>query len=288
MTTLNVTLNRKTKRPRKPGSGRKRKIGAVTSQDYAQQLKELEKREAQLINMTPQQREALKKKKRSLKNRMSALRSRENKRTKVARLEQAVESLQREIEELKRENRSLRQSTSSTETMENTVRRKRCRSSCTATTKENSISQKNVQSVPTSPSSPSNNSAAQKPLTPVKPFTHNCGSAESTPRSVTSNVTGQYSHMLWEMPRLKTLRSIFLKLWIISKTLIASRKTKDYTHSTANYRQTQRALRRIFSKTLTSSPVQQQASNLFDRISQKFLAKAVTSVSSKPKSGCVS
>merc|ERR1712224_765159 len=116
-----------------------------------------------------------------------------------------------------------------------------------------------------------------------KPFTHNCGSAESTPRSITSNVIGQYSHMLWEMPRWKTLRSIFLTLWIISKTLIASRKTKEYSHATASYRQTQRALRRIFSKTLTLSPVQQQASNLFDRISQKFLAKAVTSVSSRRK-----
>merc|ERR1712062_900737 len=99
---------------------------------------------------------------------------------------------------------------------------------------------------------------------------------------------------LWGMPW-KTLRSIFSMLWIISKTLIASRTTKELSQATAAYRQTQRALRQTFSKTLTLSPrcnllknfvessvkgttVKQQACDIFDQISQKFLAKAVMSV----------
>jgi len=289
------TLN-KTKKTRKPGSGRKRKIGAVTSQDYAEQLRQLEERDT--LHMTPQQKEAFAKQKRSLKNRMSALKSRENKRTKLENLEQTVQRLQREIEKLAKENQSLRESRSCAATTENTCdipRRKRNRTA----PKSNNISNKKVHSLP-SPQSPSSDYFEVEEIsTLVNPCTHNCESAVLTARSShTSCVTGQYSHLLWEMPW-KTLRSIFSTLWIISKALIAAKTTKDFLQTTATYRQTQRTLRQLFSKILISSPhcnlfrhyekqvkianakgstLQQQAFSIFDRICQKFLIKAVMSV----------
>ena len=314
------TLN-KIKKTRKPGSGRKRKIGAITSQDYAEKLKQLEKREAMCTYMTPQQKETIRKEKRSLKNRLSALRSREKKRTKLDQLEQAVKRLQQEIEGLKRENQALRQSHSSTSSTENlhqtieflqhenqTLRkhsgdthdipiRKRRRSSCTLSTKENSCSQKKTCLAPLSPSLSSNSLEAQKISTPVKPCTHNCRSAASTQRSCRpSGVTGQYSHLLWEMPW-KTLRSIFSTLWIVSKILIASKTRKEFLQSTTTYRQTQRSLRQIFWKTLVltaqvkkfvgndtvpGTTLQQQAFTKFDQICEKLLKKAVLN-----KEGCI-
>jgi len=310
------TLN-KIKKTRKPGSGRKRKIGAITSQDYAEQLKQLENREAMCTYMTPQQKEAIRKEKRSLKNRLSALRSREKKRTKLDQLEQAVKRLQQEIEGLKRENQALRQSHSSTSSTENlhqtieslqhenqTLRkhsshtedthdipiRKRRRSSCTVSTKENSCSQKKTCLAPLSPSLSSNSLEAQKISTPVKPCTHNCRSAASTQRSChPSGVTGQYSHLLWEMPW-KTLRSIFSTLWMVSKILIESKTQKEFLQSTTTYRQTQRSLRQIFWKTLVlkgqvkkfvgndtlpGTTLQQQAFTKFNQICEKLLTKAL-------------
>jgi len=194
------------KKTRKPGSGRKRKIGAITSQDYAAQLEQLEKRESLCIYMTPQQKEEIRKQKRSLKNRLSALRSREKKRTKLDQLEKAVERLQQEIEDLKRENQTLRQShssTSSTENLHQTIeflkqenqvlrqnssshttentcdipKRKRSRASYAVSTEDSSsCRQKNTFPVPSSPGS-SNSLEAQKIWTPVKPCTHNSRSA---------------------------------------------------------------------------------------------------------------
>jgi len=200
-----MSTSNKIKKTRKPGSGRKRKIGAITSQDYAEQLKQLEKREAMCVYMTPQQKEAFRKEKRSLSNKLSALRSREKKRAKLDQLENAVKLLQQEVEGLRRENQALRQthsSTSSTEDLhqiieflkqenqtlrqhssshtENTCDipiRKRSRSSYTVSAKESSCSLKKTSLAPSSPSLSSISLEAQKISTPVKPRTHNCRSA---------------------------------------------------------------------------------------------------------------
>ena len=268
---MKTTINRVTQRPRKPGSGRKRKHGAITSKDYANQLQQLE-REALNTNLTKEQRDTLRKQKRSLKNRMSALKSRENKRSKIDQLEQTVQDLQRQLEILAQENQALRQS------------------GCSAANKSQTISS-------SPPSLSPSCSETQKISTPVKPCTHNCGSAVFTSRnSHPLRMTGQYSHMLWEMPW-KTLRSIFSTLWIVSKTLIASRNTKDLLKATIAYQETQRLLRQIFSKTLTLCPqsdilthfakefpestatdstLEQQAFVIFDRISRKFLLRAMS------------
>merc|ERR1712037_784503 len=174
-----MSTQNKTKKNRKPGSGRKRKIGAITSQDYAEQLQQLEQREALCFDMTPQEREALRKKKRSLKNRMSALKSRENKRTKLERLEKAVQSLQEQINALTRENQALRQSrsSSSTENSCDPPKRKRSRSVSPTQAKENGNSQQELCSPTSVQSLYSSCSKAQKVSTPVKPCTHNCRSA---------------------------------------------------------------------------------------------------------------
>merc|ERR1712080_431232 len=111
---------------------------------------------------------------------------------------------------------------------------------------ENSNSQKNICSQSTSQSLSSDYSDAPKISTLVQPCSHNCGSAVSTPRL-------QYSRMLWEMPW-KTLRLIFSTLWKVSKILIASKTTNQLLQATASYQQTQRALRQLFSTTLTLSP----------------------------------
>ena len=275
--------------------------------------------------MTPQQKEAFRKEKRSLSNKLSALRSREKKRAKLDQLENAVKLLQQEVEGLRRENQSLRQthsSTSSTEDLhqmieflkqenqtlrqhssshtENTCDipiRKRSRSSYTVSAQENSCSLNKTSLAPSSPSLSSISLEAQKISTPVKPCTHNCRSAVSTQRSShTSCVTGQYSHLLWEMPW-KTLRSIFSTLWIVSKILIASKTRKEFLQSTTTYRQTQRSLRQIFWKTLVltaqvkkfvgndtvpGTTLQQQAFTKFDQICEKLLKKAVLN-----KEGCI-
>ena len=282
-----------TNNPRKPGSGRKRKIGAITSQDYSEQLEQLEQREALSINMTPQQKEALRKQKRSLKNRMSALKSRENKRTKLEDLEKTVQSLRQQIEVLARENQTLRQSrcpVTTTESVCDISRRKRSRSICTAPPKENNRIEANL---PSMQSSLDFCSEAETISTPVKPCTHSCGSAVSTPprNSQPLWMTEQYSHTHWEMPW-KTLRPIFSMLWMISKTLIASRTSKDLVRATATYQQTQLTLKQLFSKTVILSPhyekqiagnslkaiskLQQQTFVIFDNISKKFLVKAMS------------
>jgi len=311
----------KIKKTRKPGSGRKRKIGAITSQDYAEQLKQLEKR-VMSVYMTPQQKEAIRKEKRSLCNRLSALRSREKKRAKLDQLENAVKRLQQEVEDLKRENQTLRSSTPNTEDLRQMVEfltqenqalrqnssshtentcdipiRKRSRTSYTVSAQESSCSQQNTSPPPSSPSLSSNSLEAQRISTQVKPCTHNCGSAVSTQRSThTSCVTGQYSHLLWEMPW-KTLRSIFSTLWIVSKILMASKTRKEFLQSTTTYRQTQRSLRQIFWKTLVlkaqvekfvgndavpGTSLQQQAFAKFDQICEKLLKKAFLN-----KEGCI-
>ena len=291
---MDPTINKVTRRPRKPGSGRKRKHGAITSKDYAMQLQQLE-REALDTTLTTQQRDALRKRKRSLKNRMSALKSRENKRSRLDQLEKTVQRLQLELVMLARENQALRQSQAPVGNIENNCDISTQKGSRTNTSEaENSVNEDGVYSSPSlSPSSPEKKETSKL----VKPCTHNCGSAVFTSRnSHLLRMTGQYSHMRWEMPW-KTLRSIFSTLWIVSKTLIASRNTKNLLKATVTYQESQRSLRQIFSKTLISYPhsdmwkhcnegfskdtatectMQQQAFVIFDRISQKFLMRAMS------------
>lgn len=93
------------KKTRKPGSGRKRKVDALTSADYARMLEQHQWVEG----MSPVEEKAFKKKKRALKNRMSALKSREKKRARMDDLQQQVLLLQQQVASLKQENLSLRQ-----------------------------------------------------------------------------------------------------------------------------------------------------------------------------------
>ena len=289
-----MSATNKAKKTRKPGSGRKRKIGAVTSQDYSEQLDQLEKQEALGINLTPQQKDALRKRKRSLRNRMSALKSREGKRMRLENLEKTVQCLQQQIQELRRENQALRQSrfpVTSTDNICDNSRRAGSRWNSTAPPNENLSSEANMQSM-----QPSLDvcSEAQKISTPVKACAHSCGSAVSTPprNSQPFWMTGQYSHTLWEMP-CKTLRQIFSMLWMISKTLIASKTNKALLQATATYQHTQGALKQIFFKTLILSrrydeacacnsaaeisKLRQRTFVIFDNISKKFLTRAMAS-----------
>lgn len=171
---MNPTINKVTRRPRKPGSGRKRKHGAITSKDYAMQLQQLE-REALDTTLTTQQRDALRKRKRSLKNRMSALKSRENKRSRLDQLEKTVQRLQLELVMLARENQALRQSQAPVGNIENNCDISTQKGSRTNTSEaENSVNEDGVYSSPSlSPSSPEKKETSKL----VKPCTHNCGSA---------------------------------------------------------------------------------------------------------------
>lgn len=92
------------KKTRKPGSGRKRKINAVTSADYARMLEQ----HVWVPGMSTSAEIAFKKKKRALKNRMSALKSRENKRARLDALQKQVVALQQQIVSLQHENQTLR------------------------------------------------------------------------------------------------------------------------------------------------------------------------------------
>ena len=293
---MNPTINKVTRRrPQKPGAGRKHKRKrAITFKDFATQVQQLE-REALDKTLTTQQRASLKKRKRLLKNRIAALKSRENKRSRLDQLEKTVQRLQQEIVVLTRENQTLRQSQSPVGNIENDCDISKQKRSRTNTSEaDNSVNEDVVYSSPSlSPSSPEK----QKASTLVEPCTHNCGSAVFTSRnSHLLRMTRQYSHMRWEMPW-KTLRSIFSTLWILSKALITSRNTTNLSKIAVMYKETQLSLRQIFSKTLVSYPhsdmwthcnegfskdtatectLQQQTLDVFDRISHKFLIRAMS------------
>ena len=295
---INKVKKKRRDRTRKPDSGhkhkRKPKKITITFKDLDMQMQQLE-RESLDTTLTTQQRDTLRKRKHSLKNRMSSLKCRVNKRSRLDQLEKTVQRLQQKLVILDRENQSLRQSQSLVDKIENNCdisTRKRNRTNTSEA--ENSVNEDGVYSSPSlSPSSPEKKETSKL----VKPCTHNCESAVFTSRnSHLLRMTGQYSHMRWEMPW-KTLRSIFSTLWIVSKTLIASRNTKNLLKATMMYQETQRSLRQIFSKTLISYPhsdmwkhcnegfskdtatectMQQQAFVIFDRISQKFLMRAMS------------
>ena len=174
-------------------AGRKRKIGSLTSHDYADQLHQLEQHlqnhaEAG-AQITHQQKEAAKKKKRSLKNRMSALKSREKQRAKFQYLEQEVKRLRQRIDILKEENQDLQKAYRSGLIAEHkyAIRRQQ-RTICPVSTPTENISSKNNSfSMPSVPWSASLTSAffhAQKNSTLVNPCTRNSPSAVSTVHNI--------------------------------------------------------------------------------------------------------
>jgi len=177
-------------------SGRKRKIGALTSQDYADQLHQLEQREQIHACITQQQKEAARKKKRSLKNRMSALKCREKQRAKFEYLEQEVKRLRQRINILRQENQDMQKAYHSGLIAEHKYKLHDINRQARAIwpvslPTENITSKQHSFPMPSVPSSASSSASlasaffdAQKNSAFVKPCARNSRSAVSTARSI--------------------------------------------------------------------------------------------------------
>ena len=173
-------------------AGRKRKIGSLTAQDYANQLHQLAQREQMHAETgayrTDQQKEAVKRKRRSLKNRMCALKTREKRRARFDYLEEEAKRLRQRINILKQQNQGLQSAYRSGLIAEHKYRyniTRQRRTICPVPPPTgNIISKNNSFPMPSVPSSASPFLDAQKNSTLVKPCTRNCRPAVSTVRNI--------------------------------------------------------------------------------------------------------
>jgi len=244
-----------TKRPRKPGSGRKRKVDALTSADYARMLENHQR----VPGMSPAEEKEFKKKKRALKNRMSALKSRERKRARMDELQQQVLLLQQQVASLKQENLSLRQNRDiNIAPRKNVLKVSQplvgagCQPGTTACNTSSSPANSTFSAVV--PADDCGQTVSVYDSVSISNSSPSCAPesepAVFTPRggSLLMRVAAQYSLLPSEMPW-RNLRSIFLTLWISVQMLVSTRS------STVRKRLKQKifALRRAFSKTLQVS-----------------------------------